>query len=237
MPKSNKRAKEIRRPRLAAGTFGAFAHRPTAAARAAAVVRAAAARRPPGPVLPRPGRVSAFESESSGSSQSSDGPAPPPPIAESNFVDVEDEPWNGIPDSDDPLPHWSDGLPEVFRGRPLVQRALAMPVLRDIPIARLPDTTQPQVSYVDASLVHERGELPSPQRDYCTVALSENPGRKVPHFLACVVLEGWFNGGCINCHWHNTNLRCSFRRKYQLLIQKSVLTKVQHHRTGKEQRQ
>ena len=121
--------------------------------------------------------------------------------------------------------HWSDPLPEDFRGRPLVQRVLAMPAVRDIPVAQLPDTTQPQLSYIDASLVHEWGELASPQCNYCSVALSENAGRKVPHFSACVVLDGWSNGGCTNCHWHNTNPRCSLRRKYnQFLIQKRALT-------------
>ena len=68
-----------------------------------------------------------------------------------------------------------------------MQRVLAMLAVCDIPVTQLPDTTQPRLSYVDASLVHEWGELASPQCNYCSVALSENPGRKVPHFSACIL--------------------------------------------------
>ena len=106
-----------------------------------------------------------------------------------------------------------------------MQRALALPVACQIPATQLPDMTQRRLLYIDETLVHERGELASPQCDYCSVALSANPGRKVPHFSACVVLDGWSSGGCTNCHWHNTNPRCSLRRKYsQFLIQKRALT-------------
>ena len=210
MTNPSRRRKENRRPRPAASTFGAFAHRPAAAARAVAIARAAAR-----------ARARARAAAAAAAAVSSVHPASPiRPTSPVPTAEDEDEPWHGLSGSDDVRPHWSDGLPEDFRGRPLVQRALALPVDRDIPIARLPDTTQLRLSYIDASLVHERGELASPQCDYCSVALSANPGRKVPHFSTCVVLEGWSNGGCTNCHWHNTNPRCSLRRKYNSLYKR-----------------
>ena len=220
MTKSSRRPKENRRPRPATGTFGAFAHRPSAAARAAAIVRAAARARARARAAAAASAARLTADRPTTAALSPIRPASPIATAED-----EDEPWHGLSESDDVRPHWSDRLPEDFRARPLVQRALALPVARQIPTTQLPDMTQRRLSYIDATLVHKRGELASPQCDYCSVALSANPGRKVPHFSACVVLDGWSSGGCTNCHWHNTNPRCSLRRKYsQFLIQKRALT-------------
>ena len=215
MTKSSRRPKENRRPRPATGTFGAFAHRPSAATRVAAIVRAATRARARARAAAAARPAAAASAACPIHLASPIRPASPVPTAED-----EGEPWHSLSDSDDVRRHWSDGLPEDSRARPLVQHALALPVAREIPTTQLPDMTQRRLSYIDVTLVHERGELASPQCDYCSVALSANPGRKVPHFSACVVLDGWSSGGCTNCHWHNTNPRCSFRCKYKLVIEK-----------------
>ena len=230
MTKSSRRPKENRHPRPATGTFGAFAHHPSAATHAAAIVHAAtrararACARAAAAAAASAARLTA--DRLTAAALSPIHPASPVrPASPVATAEDEDEPWHSPSESDDVRPHWSDGLPEDSCARPLVQRALALPVACQIPTTQLPDMTQRRLSYIDATLVHECGELASPQCDYCSVTLSANPGRKVPHFSACVVLDGWSSGGCTNCHWHNTNPRCSLQRKYsQFLIQKRALT-------------
>ena len=220
MTKASRRPKENCHPRPAIGTFSAFVHHPAAVACAAAVAHAAARARARGHARAAAATTAAAHPADPIHLASPIRPASPVATAED-----EDEPWHSLSDSDDVRQHWSDPLPEDFPRQPLVQYVLAMPTVCDIPVAQLPDMTQPQLSYINASLVHEWGELASPQCNYCSVALLENPGRKVTYFLACVVLDGWSNGGCTNCHWHNTNPCCSLRNKYnQFLVQKRALT-------------
>ena len=243
MTKSSRRPKENHHPHPTTGTFGAFAHHPSAATHAATIIHtathahahacaAAAARLA---AAASAARLAATASAARLAAAAATAispvhlaspirPASPIPTAEDKG-----ELWHSLSDSDDVRWHWSDGLPEDSHVRPSVQCALALPVACEIPTTQLPDMTQCKLSYIDVTLVHKCGKLASPQCDYCSVALSANPGRKMPHFSACVVLDGWSSGGCTNCHWHNTNPHCSFHCKYKLVIEKSVLTTEQHH--------